>query len=155
RASMQLEARALAERAAAEVRARLGDALYGEGDDAFPQIVGRAVRGRGWRLVLAESCTGGLIAHLLTSYPASDYLVGGAVTYATGAKTRFLGASEDTLRGRGAVSAEVAAEMADGARRLCECDVALAVTGIAGPTGGTSAKPVGLCYWAVCHAGGI
>jgi nicotinamide-nucleotide amidase len=154
RSSTQSSAHDLAERASLAVRARLGDAVYGDGDDAFPEIVGRAVRGRGWRLALAESCTGGLIAHLLTSYPASDYLVGGAVTYANSAKTRLLGVSEDTLRGHGAVSAEVAAEMAEGARRLCECDVALSVTGIAGPTGGTPEKPVGLCYWAVSHSGG-
>jgi nicotinamide-nucleotide amidase len=85
---------------------------------------------------------------------ASDYLVGGAVTYANSAKTRLLGVSEDTLRGHGAVSAEVAAEMAEGVRRLCECDVAIGVTGIAGPSGGSAEKPVGLVYWSVAHAGG-
>jgi nicotinamide-nucleotide amidase len=154
RGASQALARDVALRAAEEVRARLGGALYGEGDESFPEIVGRAVRSRGWRLALGESCTGGLISHLVTSYPASDYLVGGAVTYANSAKSRLLGVSEDTLRGHGAVSAEVAAEMAEGARRLCECDVGLAVTGIAGPTGGTASKPVGLVYWAVAHPGG-
>jgi nicotinamide-nucleotide amidase len=154
RAASQALARDVAQRAAEEVKARLGGALYGEGDESFPEIVGRAVRGRGWRLALAESCTGGLIAHLLTSYPASDYFVGGAVTYANSAKSRLVGVSEDTLRGHGAVSAEVAAEMAQGARRLCECDAGLGVTGIAGPTGGTATKPVGLVYWAVSHPGG-
>ncbi|MRG94599.1 competence/damage-inducible protein A [Polyangium spumosum] len=147
-------ARDLAIRAAAEVKARLGDVVYGEGDEAFAEMVGRAVRSRGYRLALAESCTGGLIAHTLTRYPASDYLVGGAVTYANSAKTRLLGVSEDTLRGHGAVSAEVAAEMAEGVRRVCETDVGLSVTGIAGPTGGTAEKPVGLVYWAVAHPGG-
>jgi nicotinamide-nucleotide amidase len=154
RAASQALARDLALRAAEDVKARLGGVLYGEGDESFPEIVGRAVRSRGFRLGLAESCTGGLIAHLLTSYPASDYLVGGAVTYANSAKSRLLGVSEDTLRGHGAVSAEVAAEMAEGVRRLCECDVGLGVTGIAGPTGGTAQKPVGLVYWAVAHPGG-
>jgi len=147
-------ARDLAMRAAADVRARLGDVVYGEEDEAFAEMVGRAVRSRGYRLALAESCTGGLIAHMLTRFPASDYLVGGAVTYENSAKTRLLGVFEDTLRGHGAVSAEVAAEMAEGARRVCECDVGLAVTGIAGPTGGTAEKPVGLVYWAVAHPGG-
>jgi len=113
-----------------------------------------ALRARGWHLATAESCTGGLIAHMLTRYPASDYLVGGAVTYANSAKTRLLGVSEDTLRGHGGVSAEVAAEMAEGVRRACETDVGLSVTGIAGPTGGTAEKPVGLVYWAVAHPGG-
>jgi nicotinamide-nucleotide amidase len=154
RAATQSMAHELAVRAAAEVRERLAEVVYGEGDESFPEIVGRAVRARGWRLALAESCTGGLISHLLTSHPASDYLVGGAVTYANSAKTRLLGVAEDTLRGHGAVSAEVAAEMAEGARRLCEVDVAISVTGIAGPSGGTETKPVGLCYWAVSHPGG-
>ncbi|MBL9021783.1 MAG: competence/damage-inducible protein A [Myxococcales bacterium] len=148
-------ARELATQAAAVVRERLGDVVYGEGDDSLPSITGRALRLRGWRLALAESCTGGLISHLVTSYPgASDFLIGSAVVYANSAKTRMLGVSEDTLRGHGAVSAEVAAEMAQGARRLCEVDVGLSVTGIAGPSGGSSAKPVGLVYWAVAHPGG-
>lgn len=154
RAATQSIAHELALRATAVVRDRLSSVLYGEGDDSFAEIVGHAVRARGWRLAVAESCTGGLISHLLTSYPASDYLVGGAVTYSNSAKTRLLGVAEDTLRGHGAVSAEVAAEMAEGARRLCEVDVALSVTGIAGPSGGTATKPVGLCYWAVSHPGG-
>lgn len=145
----------LALRATAEVKTRLGDVVYGEGDEAFPELVGRALRVKGWRLALAESCTGGLIAHLLTRYPgASDFLVGAAVTYANSAKSRMLNVSEDTLRGHGAVSAEVAAEMAEGARRCCDVDVALAVTGIAGPSGGSADKPVGLCFWAVNHPGG-
>jgi nicotinamide-nucleotide amidase len=154
RAASQSMAREAALKAADDVRARLGHVVYGAGDESFPEIVGRAVRGRGWRLAVAESCTGGLIMHLLTAFPASDYLVGGAVTYANSAKSRLLGVFEDTLRGHGAVSAEVAAEMAEGARRLCECDAALAVTGIAGPTGGTATKPVGVVYWAVAHPGG-
>jgi len=138
-----------------EVRERLGDIVYGEGDEDLPGIVGRAIRARGWRLALAESCTGGLISHLLTSHPgASEYLIGAAVTYANSAKTRLLGVHEDTLRAHGAVSAEVAAAMAEGARRCCETDVGLAVTGIAGPTGGTSNKPVGLCFWACSHPQG-
>ena len=154
RAATQAAAREAALLAAEDVKARLGDVVYGTGDESFPEIVGRAVRSRGWRLAVAESCTGGLIMHLLTSYPASDYLVGGAVTYANSAKSRLLGVFEDTLRGHGAVSTEVAAEMAEGSRRLCECDVALSITGIAGPTGGTATKPVGLVYWCVAHPGG-
>lgn len=153
-AGTQAMAHEVAKKVAAEVKNKLGDAVYGEGDDAFPEVVGRAVRNRGYRLALAESCTGGLVSHLLTSYPASDYLMGGAVTYANSAKTRLLGVQEDTLRGHGAVSAEVAAEMAEGVRRLCECDVGLGITGIAGPTGGTASKPVGTVYWAISYPGG-
>jgi nicotinamide-nucleotide amidase len=135
-------------------RERLGELIYGEGDETLAQVAGRAVRNRGWRLAAAESCTGGLIAKMLTSQPASDYFVGGAVVYANMAKTVVLGVSEDTLRGHGAVSAEVAAEMAEGARRVFGADIALSTTGIAGPSGATSDKPLGLCYWAVAHPGG-
>jgi nicotinamide-nucleotide amidase len=130
--------------------------VYGEGDDDLPLITSRSLRSRGLRLALAESCTGGLIAQMLTSYPgASDFLIGGAVVYANSAKTRLLSVAEDTLRGHGAVSAEVAAEMAQGVRRVCEVDVGLSVTGIAGPGGGSTHKPVGLVYWAVAHPGGV
>ena len=154
RAAMQATARDIAQRAAEEVKARLGDVVYGEGEEAFPEVVGRAVRNRGYRLALAESCTGGLVSHLLTTYPASDYLVAGAVTYANSAKTRLVNVQEDTLRGHGAVSAEVAGEMAEGVRRVCDCEVGLGITGIAGPTGGTATKPVGLVYWAVSSPAG-
>jgi len=155
RGASLVEAKTLAHDVAARVRDLLGDAVYGEADDTLAGITGRAFRARAWRLALAESCTGGLISHLLTSIPgASDFLVGSAVVYANSAKTRLLGVSEDTLRGHGAVSPEVAAEMAQGVRRLCEVDVGVAVTGIAGPSGGTTAKPVGLVYWAVAHPGG-
>ncbi len=148
------QAREHAEHAAREVRERLGDAIYADGDESLVHRAGRAVRARGWRLGLAESCTGGLIAQQLTASPASDFFVGGAVVYANAAKASLLGVSEDALRGHGAVSAEVAAEMAEGARRAFKCDVAASVTGIAGPTGASSDKPLGLCYWAVAHPGG-
>ncbi len=145
----------LAERAAAEVRARLGDVIYGNGEDTFAGVVGRALRTRGWTLAIAESCTGGLVGHLLTTEPgASDFLLLDAVTYANSAKQSVLGVDEDALRGHGAVSAEVATRMADGARRVSGADVALSITGIAGPTGGTDTKPVGLVYLAVSCAKG-
>ncbi|MFO0611329.1 MAG: CinA family nicotinamide mononucleotide deamidase-related protein [Polyangiaceae bacterium] len=155
RSTSQSAAREVACRAAAEAKERLGDVVYGEADDTLPDITARELRVRGYRLAIAESCTGGLISHLLTTSPgASEYLIGSAVTYANSAKTRLLGVSEDTLRGHGAVSAEVAAEMAEGVRRLCETNVGVAVTGIAGPGGGSAEKPVGLVYWAVAHPGG-
>jgi nicotinamide-nucleotide amidase len=148
------EARVLADSASNEVRARLGDVVYGEGDDTFAEVVGRSLRTKGFLLAVAESCTGGLLGHLITSEPASDYFVADAVTYANAAKTRFLGVSEDVLRGHGAVSAEVAAAMAEGARRVCNVEIAVAITGIAGPSGASPNKPVGLVYWAVAHPGG-
>ncbi len=153
-ASSHGDARALADLGAAEVRKRLADVLYGEGDDTFAEVVGRAVRSRGFRLAVAESCTGGLLGHLITSEPASDYFVADAVTYANSAKTRLLGVSEDVLRGHGAVSAGVAAAMAEGVRRVCSVEIGVAITGIAGPSGGAPNKPVGLVYWAVAHPGG-
>lgn len=149
------EARGRAVEVAAIVRELLGDVVYGEGDESLPAITGRVLRAAGKRIALAESCTGGLISHLLTSFPgASDFLVGATVVYANSAKTRLLGVSEDTLRGHGAVSPEVAAEMAQGVRRLCDVEYGLSVTGIAGPGGGSAQKPVGLVYWALAHAGG-
>jgi nicotinamide-nucleotide amidase len=156
RGATQSEARERATGVAQVVRDRLGDVVYGEADETLAGITGRALRARGWRLAIAESCTGGLISHLLTANAgASDFLAGAAVTYANSAKTRLLSVSEDILRGHGAVSAECAAEMARGVRRLCEVDVGLSVTGIAGPGGGSAQKPVGLVYWAVAHPGGV
>ena len=150
----QETARALADRAASEVRERLVEVIYGEGNDTFPQVVGSMLASRGQRLAVAESCTGGLLGHLLTSEPASEYFVADAVTYANSAKVRLLGVSEDDLRVHGAVSAVVAAAMADGVRKRCDVDIGVAITGIAGPSGGTAEKPVGLVYWAVAHPGG-
>jgi nicotinamide-nucleotide amidase len=147
--------RELAERAAAEVRARLGEIVYGDADDTFAGVVGRALRTRGWTLAIAESCTGGLVGHMITKEPgASDYLLLDAVTYANSAKQRVLGIDEDVLRGHGAVSPECAARMAEGARRVSGSDVALAITGVAGPGGGTDTKPVGLVYLAIATAAG-
>ena len=155
RAKDKADARDRATRAATEVRSRLADVIYGEGDDTFPGVVGRALRTRGFTLAVAESCTGGLVGHLLTREAgASDYLVLDAVTYANSAKQRVLGVDEDALRGHGAVSAEVATGMAEGARRVSGADVALAITGIAGPTGGSETKPVGLVFLAVSTAKG-
>jgi len=94
------------------------------------------------------------VGHMLTKQAASDYFVGGVIAYANSVKSGVLGVSEDMLRGHGAVSAEVAAAMAEGARRVLDVDIALSITGIAGPTGGTAEKPVGLVYWAVAHPGG-
>jgi PncC family amidohydrolase len=98
-------------------------------------------------LALAESCTGGLLASILTDIPGSShYVMGGVVSYSNFAKMRVLGVHAETLEAHGAVSAETAREMARGARALLQTDLAIAITGIAGPGGGTPEKPVGLVY---------
>jgi nicotinamide-nucleotide amidase len=147
-------ARQRAHAIADDVRTRLGSIVYGDGEDTFPEVVGRCMRARGYRLALAESCTGGLVGSLLTSCPASEFFVADAVTYANSAKSTLLGVDEDVLRAHGAVSSDVAQAMAEGVKRACSVDIALAITGIAGPTGGTPEKPVGLVYWAVAHPKG-
>jgi PncC family amidohydrolase len=115
------------------------------------QQVGRALLDRGWDLALAESCTGGLIGFRITAVSGSSgYFCGGVVAYENRVKERLLGVRSATLRLHGAVSAETAVEMARGARRLFGAKVALSVTGVAGPGGGTEAKPVGLVYAAAC-----
>jgi nicotinamide-nucleotide amidase len=147
RAASHSAARDLCERATAEVRARLGTYVYGDADDTFAGVVGRALRARGWTLAIAESCTGGLVGHMLTREPgASDFLLLDAVTYANSAKSRILGVDEETIRWHGAVSPEVAGAMAQGARHVSGADVALSLTGVAGPSGGSDTKPVGTVY---------
>ncbi|MCL2163524.1 MAG: CinA family protein [Oscillospiraceae bacterium] len=109
---------------------------------------------KGYTLSLAESCTGGRIASCLTSIPgASKVLKGGAVTYSNESKVDLLGVSEDTLKAHGAVSSQVAEEMAMGALSRFGADIALASTGIAGPGGGSKEKPVGLVYLAISMGG--
>jgi PncC family amidohydrolase len=109
--------------------------------------LGHRLLERGLTLALAESCTGGLIGDLITDVPgSSDYFLGSAVTYAYSAKENLLGVTHETLLARGAVSAETAAEMAQGARRIFGANIAAAVTGIAGPGGGMPGKPVGLVH---------
>jgi PncC family amidohydrolase len=114
------------------------------------QIVGPLLRARGATLVTAESCTGGLIGSLLTDVSgSSDYYLGGVISYSNQVKQGVLGVEEETLAAVGAVSREAALQMARGARQLLGADYCLAATGIAGPTGGTPTKPVGLVYLAL------
>jgi PncC family amidohydrolase len=119
------------------------------------QRVGATFRANGRTLATAESCTGGLVAHLITEVPGSSaYFLGGLVTYADGVKTALADVPPPVLEAHGAVSAQVAVAMAEGARRRLGVDVAVAVTGVAGPDGGSEAKPVGLTYVAVADVAG-
>jgi nicotinamide-nucleotide amidase len=116
--------------------------------------LGAILRERGWRLATAESSTAGLIGHAITMIPgASDYYVGGVICYSNTAKEVELGVPGDLLARCGAVSDEVAAAMAEGARRRFGVDIAVAVTGIAGPEGATAEKPIGRHYVAVARGG--
>jgi nicotinamide-nucleotide amidase len=121
--------------------------LFARDERPVEELVLSLCRARGWKLAAAESCTGGLLGARVTSVPgSSDVFVGAVVAYADEVKARELGVKEDVLAAYGAVSAEVAAAMAAGARERLRADVALSVTGIAGPGGGTPEKPVGLVY---------
>jgi len=112
--------------------------------------VGSALRQKGWTLALGESCTGGLVAHRITEVAgSSEYFLGGVVAYSNPVKHGLLRVPEQTLERHGAVSEETARQMARGARAVLGADVGLSVTGIAGPGGGTTEKPVGLTVLAV------
>ncbi|MGE5277473.1 MAG: competence/damage-inducible protein A [Acidobacteriota bacterium] len=133
----------------------LGHRLFGRDEEDLAAAVGRLLREKGRTLALAESCTGGMISALLTDVAgSSDYFLGGIVSYANEAKERLLGVSEETLRTRGAVSEEAAREMARGARERFGADLAAAVTGIAGPGGGSEQKPVGTVFFALSGSDG-
>ncbi len=122
---------------------------------ALGQRLGAALRAAGWTLAAAESCTGGLIGHIVTEVAGcSDYFAGSAVVYSNAAKQAVLGVRAETLAAHGAVSAETAAEMARGALRLYAADVAVSVTGIAGPGGDAPGKPVGTVHIHVCARDG-
>jgi PncC family amidohydrolase len=117
--------------------------------------IGAACRERGIRLGAAESCTGGLVGHVITEVPgSSDYFAGALVTYGNEIKIALVGVPAEVLEAHGAVSAQVAKAMADGARERLGVDTAVAVTCIAGPDGGSAAKPVGLTYVAISDGAG-
>jgi len=141
------EGRSRADELVAGLRERAGRHLFAEDERPVEEIVLDACRERGLTLATAESCTGGLVAARLTSVAgSSDVFVGGVVAYSNGVKANELGVSADVLERHGAVSAEAAAAMAAGARARLGADVAVSVTGVAGPGGGTPDKPVGLVF---------
>ncbi len=139
-----------------EIRKRLGSALYAEGmEETMPKVVYRMLKERGLKVSFAESCTGGMLASSLVDQPgASDVFDESYITYSYEAKMRLLGVSAETLRTEGAVCEECAKQMAAGARNRSKSDYALAITGIAGPDGGTATKPVGLVYIGIADSNG-
>lgn len=149
------KAREMCDRASAEVRSRLSDVIFGAENDSFVSVIARLFTSQKKTFALAESCTGGLVSSLLTKESgASDYLLMSAVTYSNNAKTALVGVPESMLAQHGAVSPEVAKAMAEGALRVSGADVALSITGIAGPGGGSESKPVGLVYFGIATKDG-
>lgn len=134
----------------AELQALLPDLVFGQEEETLQEVVGKILRQQGKQFGTAESCTGGYVAHLITSVSgASDYFPGSVVSYSYEMKTKLLGVKTTTLETFGAVSAEAVREMAEGARTTLGVDVSLAISGIAGPGGGTPDKPVGTVWMAV------
>ena len=118
-----------------------------ETDEQYATILGGLLSKKKWQLAIAESCTGGLISHILTNIPgSSSYFLGGVVCYSNEVKINLLGVQEMTISLFGAVSRETAIEMVRGVRKIFHSNIALSVTGIAGPSGGTQEKPVGLTW---------
>jgi nicotinamide-nucleotide amidase len=136
-----------------QIRVILRDFVYAEGDRAMEQVVGELLLKKQQTLALAESCTGGLIAHRITRVAGSSaYFLGGAVTYSNQEKIRALGVDPATLEKFGAVSRETALAMSQGIRERTGASVALSVTGIAGPSGGSPEKPVGTVWVSIARA---
>ncbi len=136
----------------AKIRESLGDDLFGEGSESLEETVVGMLRDRGLTLATAESLTGGMLSSMIVSVPsASETFLEGYVTYSNESKTRILGVEAGAIDAEGAVSEEVCAQMAMGARRISGADVALSTTGIAGPGGATAEKPVGLVWMGLSY----
>jgi nicotinamide-nucleotide amidase len=137
-----------------EIRAILGKHIYAEGDITLEEVIGGLLMDKQQTLALAESCTGGYISYRVTRIAGSSaYYYGGAVTYSNEAKIRFLGVRPETLEEHGAVSRQTALEMSAGIKQRTGADVGLSVTGVAGPAGGSAAKPVGTVWVSIAQTG--
>src|SRR5438552_731177 len=146
----EADADALLDDLSLKIEKELGNSVFSFRGETMEEVVGRRLAITGFTLAVAESCTGGLVAQRLTSVPgSSQYFTEGLVTYSNESKTRLLGVDKKLIREHGAVSKEVARDMARGVRHRARTDFGLAVTGIAGPDGGTEEKPVGLVYIAL------
>lgn len=156
RAKDQNDAKNQVDKVTSLIKEKIGDFIYAEDDIELEEVVGNILIDKGYELVVAESCTGGLIANRITNVPgSSEYFDRGFVTYSNRAKRDNLGVPEDTLVKHGAVSSDTVKAMAGGAIKKSVADIALAVTGIAGPKGGTKEKPVGTVFIAVAGSKGI
>ena len=148
-------ARATADELEARIRRKLGDIVFGGENDRLEDVVVRELIRQRLKLATAESCTGGLLANRITNVSgSSEVFLEGVVCYSNEAKVRDAGVEAATLTAHGAVSAEVARELAEGIRRRTGADFGIGITGIAGPTGGTEVKPVGLVFIALAGPGG-
>jgi nicotinamide-nucleotide amidase len=155
RAATQDAAQRRVDEVAGVVEDELDDAVYSRNGESLEQIVGYWLQMRNATVAVAESCTGGLLAERLTSIGgASRYFLGGAVVYSNALKTELAGVPSEMIDRHGAVSREVAAALAEGIRYRCESALGVGITGIAGPNGGTSDKPVGLVFHAVASSTG-
>jgi nicotinamide-nucleotide amidase len=149
------EAAALVAELGTEIEALLGDRIYSADGEPLEAAVGQLLRARGATISVAESCTGGMVAERITSVPgSSDYFVGGFLVYANRMKTALLGVDEQLLEAHGAVSEPVAEAMALGAKECADSSFALSITGVAGPGGGSEAKPVGTVVIGLAGPGG-
>jgi len=143
----QAQCRKIVDDAVSRIREKISKFIFGTDDDELEEIVGKILKERGLTVSVAESCTGGLISDLLTNIPgSSNYFDRGVVTYSNLSKTQILGVSESDLRTYGAVSSQVAEAMAQGIRVAAGTSIGISTTGIAGPSGGTKDKPVGLVW---------
>ena len=150
RAASLEAAQARVDQLVGQIEDELGDSVFSDNGDSMEQIVGYYLQMRNATLAVAESCTGGLVAERITSVSGSSrYFVGGAVVYSNQLKTSFAGVPAELIEKHGAVSREVAAALAEGIRKTSGATLGLGVTGVAGPTGGTDAKPVGLVFHAL------
>jgi nicotinamide-nucleotide amidase len=139
----------------ADIEEELGDAVFSDNGDSLEQIVGYYLQMRNATLAVAESCTGGLLAERITSVSGSSrYFVGGAVVYSNELKTAFADVPAELIKKHGAVSREVALALAEGIRKRCGATLGMAITGVAGPSGGTAEKPVGLVFHALAAESG-
>jgi nicotinamide-nucleotide amidase len=126
---------------------KIGRYIYSYSEEQLEQVVGNILHRKKLKLAIAESCTGGLVSSKVTNVTgSSDYFVDGIISYTNEAKVKFLGVKENTLKKFGAVSKQTAVEMAEGARKTLGADIGISTTGIAGPTGATKSKPVGLVW---------
>ena len=155
RGQTAVEAAKTAEKSQEKIAAKLGSYVYARGDESLEKVVGYLLSMGGSTLSVAESCTGGRVGWRLTRVPgSSDYFKGGVIAYSDDLKKRLLGVKASVLKKHGAVSSETALMMARGVREKCATDYGLAITGVAGPGGGTKTKPVGMVFAAVAGGAG-